>query len=211
MPLTSLHPPFRADQASACECLGPEAPLARVLARVTAAIDQLAAAMVVICVAAVWLAVGGPRGAEVIGAAVATTFGLGCRAGALISERNELMLDLIARGEEHPSLLVFARMRQRLLDPGSRRRLVVTIRSICATSARALGAGGVPVNARVIHAVERELEEVLGALAAERVGAAGAARALRLVTGPGSPLYGDDVLALREELNRIRYLLQATS
>ena len=62
MPLTSLHPPFRADQASACECLGPEAPLARVLARVTAAIDQLATAMVVICVAAVWLAVGGFNG-----------------------------------------------------------------------------------------------------------------------------------------------------
>ena len=209
MPLALLHPPFRADQAAARECLGPEAPLARVLARLAMAVDQFAASVAVACVAAVWLAAGAPGGAEIAGAAIVVAVGLGCRAAARVSERNDLVLELIIRGEEHRSLLAVARMQRRLLDPNSQRRLARSIRSIHARSSQPPITRCLPVNARVISAVDAELEQVLGWLDAERAGASGAARAYRLVTGPGSPLYGDDLLALREELTQIRFLLGA--
>ena len=52
-----------------------------------------------------------------------------------------------------------------------------------------------------------ELRDVIGLLRAEGVSARGVARAERLVERAVSPLYGQDVGALREELRRVRDLL----
>ena len=64
-----------------------------------------------------------------------------------------------------------------------------------------------PFEPRVVRLVAGELRDVIGLLRTEGVSARGVARAERLVERAVSPLYGQDVGALREELCRVRDLL----
>ena len=209
MALASFIQPSRADRACACEVLGRNDPLARAFARLTETFDQFVASGVIAGAAALWLAGSGPWGTELVVAAVLTLLFLACRLASLIAERNELALELIIRGRGDIPLETVARLRRRLLDRRARRRLARTITVIRDVSTRPPFARCTPVNARVIDAVDRELAHVIALLSAERAGIRGSARAYRLVTGPASALYGDDDHALREELNQIRYLLEA--
>jgi hypothetical protein len=209
MALASLTQPPRADRASACELLGPDAPLARVLARLVETFDQLAVSAVIVCGAALWLALGGRWGTEVVVGAALTLSGLGGRLAILIAERNDRVLELIIRGDGDLPLEAVDRSRRRLLDRKARQRLARTIAAIRDASTRPPWVGTTPVDARVIDAVERELSRVISLLDAERAGIRGAARAYRLLAGPASPLYGDDAHVLREELNQIGFLLDA--
>ena len=59
----------------------------------------------------------------------------------------------------------------------------------------------------VVRTVAGELRDVIGLLRAEGVSARDVARAERLVERAVSPLYGQDVGALGEELCRVRDLL----
>ena len=63
-----------------------------------------------------------------------------------------------------------------------------------------------PFEPMVVRTVAGELRDVIGLLRAEEVSARGVARAERLVERAASPLYGQDVGALREELRRVRDL-----
>lgn len=209
MALASLTQASRADRAFAREWLGPGDPLAKVFARLTETFDQLVTSGVIAGAAALWLAKSGPWGTELVVAAVLTLLLLACRLAILIAERNELALELIIRGRGDIPLETVARLRRRLLDRRARRRLARTIAAIRDVSTRPPFAGCTPVNARVIDAVDRELAHVIALLSAERAGIRGSARAYRLVTGPASVLFGDDVHALREELNQIRFLFEA--
>ena len=64
-----------------------------------------------------------------------------------------------------------------------------------------------PFEPMVVRTVAGELRDVIGLLRAEGVSARGVARAERLVERAVSPLYGQDVGALGEELCRVRDLL----
>ena len=64
-----------------------------------------------------------------------------------------------------------------------------------------------PFEPMVLTMAAGELRDVIGLLRAEGVSARGVARAERLVERAVSPLYGQDVGALREELCRVRDLL----
>ena len=64
-----------------------------------------------------------------------------------------------------------------------------------------------PFEPRVLMLAAGELRDVIGLLRTEGVSARGVARAERLVERAVSPLYGQDVGALREELRRVRDLL----
>jgi hypothetical protein len=189
--------------------LGPDDPLAKVFARLTETFDQLVTSGVIACVAALWLAKGGPSGTELVVAAGLTPLFLACRLAILIAERNELALELIIRGRGNIPIETVARLRRRLLDRTARRHLALTIAAIRNAATQPPFARCTPVNPRVIDAVDRELAHVIALLRAERAGIRGSARAHRLVTGPASPLFGDDVHALRAELNPIRFLLEA--
>ena len=209
MPLASLNQPSRADRACAGELLGPDDPLAKVFARLTETFDELVTSGVIACVAALWLAKGGPSGTELVVAAGLTLLFLACRLAILIAERDELALELIIRGRGDIPLETVAQLRRRLLDRSARRRLARTIAAIRNASTQPPVARCTPVNARVIDAVDAELAHVIALLSAEGAGIRGSARAYRLVTGPASALFGDDVHALREELDQIRFLLEA--
>ena len=62
---------------------------------------------------------------------------------------------------------------------------------------------------RVVAAVAPELEETAQALRRSDASVRGVALSERLLSGHDSPLYGDDADRLREELRRVRFLLDA--
>jgi hypothetical protein len=60
---------------------------------------------------------------------------------------------------------------------------------------------------KVIRPLADELRAVVALLRQGSASARGVALAERLLTDGGSALYGHDLVALREELGRLRYLL----
>jgi hypothetical protein len=62
-------------------------------------------------------------------------------------------------------------------------------------------------NRRVVAEVAPELATIAALLRRDHTGEQGVAMIERLVVDGGSPLYRDDVEALREELHRVHYLL----
>ena len=123
--------------------------------------------------------------------------------------RRRRAVELIAQGRGALPLQPVVRERQRLLDPVHRERLARSLDVIRTEAGRPPGKCHRirPLySVRVVRAVSSELGQ-----AAELVrnggGLCGLARAEQLVTDGHSPLYGDDEVALRHELDRIHFLL----
>lgn len=121
--------------------------------------------------------------------------------------------DLIATGDDGVVLSVLARERRRLASRKERERLA---RSIEALHRDALRWHGILPQFRPLQGVTQlryvgeEVEALASALRRERVRVQGVALTTRLLTdGYGSPLYADELGPLREELKRIRYLLES--
>ena len=75
---------------------------------------------------------------------------------------------------------------------------------------RRLAPGALPmVRPGVAAAVLAELAAVAALLRSERPGLRGVALAERLLTDGASPLYGQDIGALREQLRRASFLLRS--
>jgi hypothetical protein len=140
-------------------------------------------------------------------AQIAVTWRLVLRASA----RRDIVLDLIVDGREALPLRSVARERRRLLD---RRHRVLLARALDALREEAaiplVRRSSLPLySRRVVAAVAPELEETAQALRRTDASVRGIALSERLLSGHDSPLYGDDADRLREELRRVRFLLDA--
>jgi hypothetical protein len=133
-------------------------------------------------------------------------------AAVLVSSRRDRALELIAQGRASVPLVAAARERQRLVEPRFRERLARSLDDIqddCELAMR----GARPVrplfSVRVVRAAAPELTRVATLVRGDRAGLPGIAMAERLVTNGCSPLYGEDLGLLLEELRRTRFLLEA--
>lgn len=120
--------------------------------------------------------------------------------------------DLIATGRDGVVLAVVSRERRRLVSRKERERLARALEGFHRDALRwhqLLPQFRPPHGVAQLSNVTNEVEAVTSALRGDRVRAQGVALAARLMRdGHRSPLYANELGPLREELNRIRYLLQ---
>jgi hypothetical protein len=192
--------------------LGSEHPLARALSKhrtvarqalvaLTPLPASILATVVGIAVAPVFL------GATLLVAGAYTWVLLATRGAVLDSTQ-----DHIARGEDTDDLPVVARERRRLISQPERERLA---RSLEQALDAAWSWERTPPPSRPLYGTQclrdsaAEVRSVVRKLRTARVRAQGVALVARLLgDGERSPLYAGDSVRLREELCRIRYLLE---
>jgi hypothetical protein len=131
---------------------------------------------------------------------------------ALLDKRRRLALDLIIEGQDWLPISAVARQRSRLAKLRSRRRLARGFERVFeeGLGLGRLAPGPLPmVRPAVAAAVLAELGAVGALLRSACPGIRGVALAERLLIDGASPLYGQDVAALREQLGRASLLLRA--
>ena len=120
-------------------------------------------------------------------------------------------IELVLEGRERVPIAAVQRQRRRLLSDQTRNGLAGNLEDLiqqaASRSRRQMRVTPLPFEPTVLTMAAGELRDVIGLLRAEGVSARGVARAERLVERAVSPLYGQDVGALREELCRVRDLL----
>jgi hypothetical protein len=146
-----------------------------------------------------------------IGATI-VLLGLVLVAGALRQRRRDRVLDLIIEGRGSVPIAAVQRERRRLRAPRTQRLLARTIEGMIEQALNPPNLytrGARPLfEVAVVAAVAEELWAVSQLLRTEHISERGVALAERLLTDGTSPFYGDQPCPLREELHRIRHLLQ---
>ena len=121
-------------------------------------------------------------------------------------------IELVLEGRESIPIMAVQRQRRRLLAEQTRnglaRNLEDLIRQSASRSTLQIRVTPLPFEPTVVRMAAGELRDVTALLRTESVSARGVARAERLVERAVSPLYGQDVGALREELCRVRDLMR---
>jgi hypothetical protein len=132
---------------------------------------------------------------------------------ALVADRKrELVLDLIIEGRGHLPLVAVRRARRRLLDRGHREGLAQWLDAVCREAEHPMQrpAFARPMySTRLITTLAPDLAEIARLLRTDTPGLRGVAMTQRLLGDGTSALYGQDVDVLRQELHRIRFLLES--
>jgi hypothetical protein len=122
--------------------------------------------------------------------------------------------DLIAAGDDSVVVSVLARERRRLTSRKERERLASSLEALYRDALRwyeILPRFRPPHGVLQLRHTGPEVEGLTQALRRDRVRVQGVALTARFLSnGYASPLYGNELEPLREELNRIRYLLEAS-
>ena len=202
--VSRAHPPPGA------QLLGISHPFVRT-SRSIAAVPRQAFAVLAVLVAS--RAVGGSvAGLALTVGAVSVLLVLLLQGAALLDQRRRLALDLIIEGRDRLPIAAVARQRGRLAKPRSRRRVARSFERVFedGLGLRRLAPGPLPmVRPGVAAAVLAELGAVGALLRSPSPGIRGVALAERLLTDGASPLYGQDVEALRGQLVRASFLLRS--
>ena len=175
-----------------------------------AAVQWLALAVVAVLAALVGVGDGAVADALTVGA-IAALLLLMAVGTVFVDSRRRLALDVIVEGQEALTVRVVVREQERLADVKTRARLAKTYECLFEEG---LGVRRRPLRAlpmvrpSVGAAVLSELGSVAALLRSERPGLDGVASAERLLIDGASPLYGEDVAALRDELERACSLLR---
>jgi hypothetical protein len=192
------------------ELIGRAHTLAQVSRAVTT-VERAAVAVGSLVIASV--AVWGEAGARaVILSGVGLLLGLVVLVAILLDQRHRLALDLIVDGQQWLPVRGMVRERDHVADIRSRARLARSYERIFedGLGLRRSAPGPLPmVRPGIAARVLRELAAVAALLRAGDPGLRGVALAERLLIDGASPLYGDDVAALRAELCRARSLLRS--
>ena len=121
-------------------------------------------------------------------------------------------IELVLEGRETIPIAAVQRQRGRLLSDQTRNGIAGNLADLIRQAGRRsrvqMRVTPLPFEPRVVRLVAGELRDVIGLLRADGVSARGVARAERLVEHAVSPLYGQDVGALRAEVRRVRDLLE---
>ena len=197
---------------TAADLLGQTHPLTRATRRFEIAVVQLLAALAIL-MAIVLSAHGSARPPEIV-AAAATCAALGGLALGTWCSRRRHALELILAGHEDLPLDELETLRRRLQDPHRRQLLAASLERYLRSAERWHRTAPPlrPVgNARLLLPLEGDVRAIAGLLRADTVARVrGVALCEWLLTdGASSPLYGNDGEALRRELGRIRFCLDA--
>jgi hypothetical protein len=187
--------------------LGAGHPLVAVLYACEATVEGIAGiAVVQVGALALWWGNASYARALAIGAGVVQV-ALGLRWANLRVQRRELCLELVSGGREHLPLAVVARERQRLNDPRHQAQLATSLEHLAAMPVQRRERQRPICSRRVLAGVASELRDIAARLRAGGVNLRGVALLDHLVTSGSSPLYGEEIGALRNELARARYWL----
>jgi hypothetical protein len=131
-------------------------------------------------------------------------------AAALLLRVRDGARDLIAEGRETLPIIAVQRERRRLLARHRRKVLARTLDAMVrqATSPPTIPSARPLFDIRVVAGVSGDLRAVISLLQKKHARARGVALTERLIVDGGSPLYGQDQTRLREELHRVRGLLE---
>jgi hypothetical protein len=190
--------------------LGPAHPLTRAM-RDGNAVTRQARAVAMVLAAALTAALNGLAWAWAGAAGSAAV--LGALGGAAIAVRlraNWAAREVIADGGERLPLAPIKRERERLLADGTRRTLATSLERMLAQAA-APSAVRPLFDIGVVQAVAEDLRALAVELRSGPASARGVALTEQLVTWGGSELHGRELEPLREQLNRVRYLLEQPS
>lgn len=202
------------DVASARALLGDDHPLARVSERVGVLRDQSLAVGAVLFASIAALVAGEAAASWFVIAATVVQAALGFGAALLAQTRHDCVLDVIIDGHGSLPLIAVQRQRRRLHDPAHRAFLARWLDGLRHDAQRPTPTlpNARPVySARVIAAVAPDLQQIAGLLHSSHARLRGIALTERTLRDGTSPLYGQDVELLRQELHRIRLLLQLGS
>lgn len=203
------------DEVSLAESLlGREHALVRALGRQAVALAQLLEVIALLAVSAVGVAAGGRGALPVAVASALATVGFGCRAALRALDRRERVRDVIISGRGDHPLAVVERERKRLLDPRRRETLAHSYESIGDepnASGRVPCRACVIVNLYVVAKVRPELALIAALLRDDAACVRGVAAAQRMISTGTASLFGCDDEILRQDLNRIAFLLRGTS
>jgi hypothetical protein len=197
---------------TARELLGSSHPLTRAARRVETACAQLLCGLAILAGIVVF-AHGAARDVEIAASAAACAL-LGIAAAGAWWGRRERALELIIAGDEGLPLSELEPLRRRLRDGRRRARLAASLER-CLRAAeewdRTLPRLRPVANVRLLLEHESIVREIASLLRSEAVACArGVALCEWLLSdGVASPLYCDDGDALRRELGRIRFALDA--
>jgi hypothetical protein len=218
MPPTSPHTPrlhrkrpvkaHRTGAGPSAEALlGAGHPLVAVLYACGAAVEGIVAVGVVqVAALALWWVNASYARALAIGAGVVQV-ALGLRWAILRVQRRDLCLELVIAGREHLPLAVVARERLRLDDPRHQGQLATSLQHLAAMPVQRRERQRPICSGRGLAAVGPQLLDAAARLRAGGGELRGVALLDRLITSGASPLYGERVGPLREELARGGYLL----
>jgi hypothetical protein len=202
---------FAAEQVDAAAAiLGTDHPLVDLLRATRTTVDQAVAIAATQAAGVGLLLTDHPWGLELLIAGTVAQLALGLRLLVQIETRHDVCRDLIIEEHAAHGVLVLERERHRLLAADRRQRLAQSFEELAATAARPLPrvpASRPYFNVRIVRPVAGELREVGSLLRSDTASVRGVALAERLLTFPGSPLWGTEAIALTEELARIKYLL----
>jgi hypothetical protein len=199
-----------ADVSAAPTLLGATHPLVGVLRAARTTVEQMRVVAGAQTLGVGVLVLGFAWGLALLAAATVVQAGLGLRLLLLIETRHDVCRELIISGRAPQRLTVVASEWRRLADPRQRARLAQSFEKLAATAAHPLSPapGARPYfSVRVVSPIAAELGGLGTLLRSDAAGVPGVALAERLLTFPGSPLWGADTSQLAQELARIRYLL----
>jgi hypothetical protein len=200
--------------ASARSLLGADHPLARVSERLGVLRDQSLAVGAVLFASLVALMAGEAAASWVVIAATVVQAALAFASALLAQTRHDCVLDVILDGRGGLPLVAVQRQRRRLIDPAHRAFLARWLDGLRHDAQRPIPrvpAARPVYSVGVIAAVAPDLQQIAKLLHSNHAGLRGIALTERLLRDGTSPLYGQDVELLRQELHRIRLLLQLAS
>jgi hypothetical protein len=193
------------------ELLGRDHPLTTTSREFDTLVHQIGAVALMLAGGIVSLALGvGGAVALVIGAAIVLVCLLAVFWPAW-DRRRRAARDLVLEGRETLPIAVVQRERERLLEERTRGYVARSLERVLQHVTRR--PTPVPASVRplfdvgTVATVVEDLQVIIALLRTETTQARGVALAEQLLTEGFSPLYGENALALRDELRRVRYLL----
>lgn len=196
---------------SAVSLLGPAHPLIRATEAVAEGTRQWRICAAVLVGAIIARLEGHPWAAALALSAGIVQLTLTILVAALVQRLRDRANELIAEGRETLPIAIVQRQRQRLLTRTRRRALAGTLdimvrQATTPPKIRTIGARPL-FDPRLIANVAADLRAVIARLQTEHSRARGVALTEQLIVDGQSPLYGHNEKRLREELQRVRYLL----
>jgi hypothetical protein len=200
------------DERKAAAVLGPDHALARLLARRRALTCQILVTSITLALGLAGAALQGNEALTVLVAAGVVEVALLVAVPYFRGRTRDVTQQLIAAGEDESVAVGAVRdERRRLASRKERERFARSLERLLHDAERwyrILPAYRPPDGAQFLRYAAAEAREVVALLRTEGAHVRGVALTARfLMDGYSSPLYAGDVGRLREELNRIRYLL----
>jgi hypothetical protein len=200
------------EDPSAAALLGSDHPLVRAADRFSLRVQQSLIVAALLSGSSIALVEGLSAALSFVVAAAVVLAAFVCGAVVAAWAKRERALDLIIEGRGYFPLDVINRERRRLLDPNHRDALARSLDGMRVEAENPVHRRPLapPVfSARAIAAVASDLTDIARLLCDDHASPRGVAMARRLLFDGTSPLDGEDVGLLREELHRIRFLLES--